>query len=68
MLEILPTDRFVPLDTLIWQLHITHRLSAYVDCDDNCQAPRFPVLPEDYIAAYIHWRFHARDGGCAHGC
>ena len=67
MLEILFTHRFVPLSTLEWQIRIAERHGPYAECDDNCQAPFFPVLPEDYVSAYRHWRFHAREGGCAHG-
>jgi hypothetical protein len=68
MLEIMTTEEFMPASTLECQLRMVRHYGSYVECDDNCQAPYHPILPEDYVAAYQHWRFHARDGGCTHGC
>jgi hypothetical protein len=61
-------DRFVPLATLVYQVRVAHLHGACVECDDNCRAPFYPVLPEDYVTAYKHWRFHARNDRCSHGC
>jgi hypothetical protein len=68
MLETTIIENFMPLDTLQWQIRTAWRYGLYVECEDNCGAPNMPVLPEEYISAYHHWRFHGRNGGgCAHG-
>lgn len=41
--------------------------AVYVRCDESCRARQTPTTPEEYIAAYRHWRFHQNLGGCSHG-
>lgn len=38
-----------------------------VSCDAHCGAFDDPASPEEYRAAYEHWRGHAWLFGCAHG-
>lgn len=39
-----------------------------VSCDDNCGAFEDPVTPDEFKAAYEHWKFHGYLCGCSHGC
>jgi hypothetical protein len=70
MLETTYTEHpfFIDYNTLQWQIRIARRYGPHVECEDYCNAPNMPVLPEEYVSAYRHWRFHGRNGGCAHGC
>ena len=38
-----------------------------VGCDDLCGAFDDPQTPDEYKAAYIHWREHDFRNGCSHG-
>ena len=38
-----------------------------VECDNyECLAKTEPRTKEEYIEAYIHWRFHSLCYGCSH--
>ena len=39
----------------------------HVHCDVNCGAFDQPVTPDEVLAAYKHWRGHAKFHGCSHG-
>lgn len=38
-----------------------------VKCDEFCGAAADPKTPEEYRAAYEHWRHHGLYYGCSHG-
>jgi hypothetical protein len=60
-------DGFIPLDDLASQLRHQIDWGSDVICDSHCGTPFYPVSIDDYVHAYIHWRYHGRYTGCSHG-